>query len=305
MLQASGQVVYVNEPLNIRHSRGVLLRNPAACRYPYLTPENDAEYLHSFERLVRLDPPLWSAMRQGYWPADFSRAIKYSKDFLVGRIRGRRALLKDPLASFSMPWFIQRLGCDVAVIVRHPASVVSSHKHLGWTMDFDHLLRQRQLCQDWLGPFVEEMTEMLKSPKDVVGQTSLLWRIIYHVATEQKKKLPSIEIVRYEDLALDPVSQYSRLYSKLGLSMSEAARKAIERATSGASKRQSFAWSVSLTDATRTSFRPMDSRANVVNSKKNLSDEEMLRIRRLTEDVASLYYSDQDWPIKPAALTLK
>jgi hypothetical protein len=297
MLEASGHLTYVNEPLNPRHPAGLLLRRATSYRYLYITPENEAEYLDSFLSLLRLEPPLWNALRQGHWPADFPRAAKYCRDFLVGRIKGRRALLKDPLAAFSIPWFSQRLGCDVVAVVRHPASVVGSHKELGWKMNFEELLAQKQLCEDWLGPFLGEMNEMLTSPDDLVGQTSLLWRIIYHVVTEQKKRLPSIEVVRYEDLALEPMQEYERLYSKLGLPMSKAARRRIESATSGSSARQSFAWSVSLTDVSRTSFRQMDSRENVARRKKNLSDNEVSRIRSLTEDVAHLYYTDQDWTL--------
>jgi hypothetical protein len=297
MLQASGEVVYLNEPLNVRHPPGLLLRKPAAYRYQCITKDNEAEYLDSFLALLRLEPPFWSALRQGYWPGDFLRAAKYSKDFLLGRIRGRRALLKDPLAVFSIPWFSQRLGCDVVAVVRHPAAVVDSHKRLSWRTDFRDLLAQRQLCEDYLGPFVAEMKEMLKRPDDMIGNTSLLWRMVYHTLAEQKKRMRSIEVVRYEDLALDPVLEYQRLYLKLGLSMDDAARQTIENATSGNSRRQSFAWSVSVTDVSRTSFRPMNSRASVVSWKKSLSEEEVSRIRSLTEDVADVFYSDQDWAV--------
>ena len=295
MLQASGRTVYLNEPLNIRHPDGLFFRRAIACRYPYITRENEAEYLDTLQALLRLEPPLWRALRQTYWPGDLLRSLKYSTDLVVGGIRGQQALLKDPYAALSMIWFSQRLGCHVAALVRHPAAIVGSRKKLGWKTGFEHLLEQKQLCDEWLGPFVGGMKEMLQRPDDIIGQSSLWWRIIYYMVAEQKKLLPSIEVVRYEDLASEPLSEFERLYPKLGLPMSEATRVRIQCATSGQSEERSFTWSVSATNVSRTSFRPMDSRASATRWKRNLTPAELSRIRSLTEDVAHAYYSDRDW----------
>ena len=39
----------------------------------------------------------------------------------------------------------------------------------------------------------------------------------------------------------------------------------------------------------------LDSRANVDNWKKRLTEDEIDRIRKMTEDVSPLFYSDAEW----------
>lgn len=53
---------------------------------------------------------------------------------------GKRALLKDPFAVFSVPWFAKKLNCQIVITVRHPAAFASSLQRLGWNFDFKDLL---------------------------------------------------------------------------------------------------------------------------------------------------------------------
>jgi len=39
----------------------------------------------------------------------------------------------------------------------------------------------------------------------------------------------------------------------------------------------------------------LDSRANLANWKKRLTSEEIARIRKMTESVSHLFYSDNEW----------
>ena len=291
MLAASGSVVYINEPLNVRHPNGLLLNAGPRHRYEYITRENESEFLDSFRKLLQLGLPIWTTIWSRYSAPDRLRAIRYSGDFLAGRLRHRRPMLDDPFAVFSAEWFSTALNCQTVIIVRHPAAIVSSRKGLGWKIDFRDFLNQPLLMRDWLHPFRVEMETMLATPDDIIGQGSLLWRMIYYAVWETKRRFPWIHIVRHEDLSMNPVAEYARLYKQLGLHFSPRVQRTIECSTSGKVEAKAFSWS----GFSRTSFQPMDSRSNVKRWQQRLTSDEIARILELTRDIACLYYSDQDW----------
>ncbi len=73
----------------------------------------------------------------------------------------------------------------------------------------------------------------------------------------------------------------------LGLTFTERVRNVILNASS----------SENPTELSRKKVHSvkLDSRANVNNWKKHLSDDEITRIRKMTEDVSHLFYSDAEW----------
>jgi hypothetical protein len=61
------------------------------------------------------------------------------------------------------------------------------------------------------------MESALRNPADIVGQGSVLWRIVYGSIAEDQHRVLSMYVVRHEDLSLNPVREYSRLYEALGI----------------------------------------------------------------------------------------
>jgi hypothetical protein len=294
MLEASGTLVYINEPLNTRHPQGRMLRAPVTNRFQYISEANEDVFLEPFQETVRLRARFGGRLSASRSVSDALRAAKYSVALAHGRIRGRRALLDDPFAAFSADWFARRMGCQVVVIVRHPAAIIASRKQLGWRTDFSNMLRQPLLIRDWLHPFRDDMEAML-GRDDETAEGALLWRMVYHVVGECAKRNPNLRIVRHEDLSMDPVNEYRRLFRALELRFTASAQRAIERATTGSATDQGYTWSLSRTGVSRTSLRPLDSRANAYKWKSKLGNAEIARIRSLTDDVAAFYYSDSDW----------
>jgi Sulfotransferase family len=136
MLEASGALVYVNEPLNPQHPPG---RSPGVLRadvehaFQYISEENERDWLPAFRDTVRLRFHPLAELRRNHRPYDVARTAKYATGFGLGRLRGRRALLDDPYAVFAAPWLARRVGCRVVVTVRDPVATVSSWQRLGWT----------------------------------------------------------------------------------------------------------------------------------------------------------------------------
>ncbi len=284
MLAADLQTAYISEPLNVLHRAGVY-RAKVSHWYQYICDENENEYLPAFQELLEFDYHTLSEIRSIRSLRDFLRMGRDFTVFYNALMRGQRALIKDPFAVFSAQWFAKKLNCKVVVTVRHPAAFTSSLQRLGWSFDFNDLLDQPLLMRDHLEKYRDEMTSV--KTDDIIGQASLLWKMIYASVHSTRKLNPDLLTVRHEDLSRDPVNGYRDLYSKLDLDFSPRVQKFIENSSS----------SENPTELSRkkTHSVKLDSLANIKNWKKRLSEEDIKRIRKMTEDVSHLYYSDEEW----------
>lgn len=281
---AAGGFAYVSEPLNVQHRLGVMAA-PVRHWYQYITRENEAEFLPAFQKTLALRYGLLAEIKSLRSRRDLLRMGRDLGIFLWGGVTRRPALLKDPFAVFSLPWFMERLDCRVVVTVRHPAAFASSLKRLDWPFDFHDLLDQPLLMRDHLEPFRADMERT--PPGDIIGQAALLWRMVYRVVHFARQRFPTILVVRHEDLSLDPVGGFARVYESLGLAYTAKVQETIRASSSGENPGE-------LSRQKIHSVK-LDSRVNLENWKKRLSADEIARIRTTTEDVASLYYPDLDW----------
>jgi hypothetical protein len=286
MLNLSQRTAYISEPLNVLHRRGVLDLEVKHW-YQYVQNVKQAEFALAFRRMLKLRYKLGKEMLSLRSDRDLLRMMRDAFVFLRGRIARQRPLLKDPFALFSVPWFLDELGCEVVIVVRHPAAAVSSLKRLGWKFDFKDLLAQDKLMEDWLTPFRNEIEASINEESSLVEQGALLWRMLYHTAHQLKERYPAVRLVRHEDLSRQPLLEFEQLYLDLELPFSKHARRGIERATQATNPEE-----VSLRSIYATK---LDSLANLFNWKKRLTDEEILRIREITGDVAELYYAEEEW----------
>ncbi len=241
ILNASGRVVYVNEPLNPQHPPGRspgILRAQVDHRFQYICDENGAPFLHAYRDLVRLRYRLGAELAANHSPPDLLRAARHAAMFTHGRLTGRQVLVADPFAVFSAEWLARRLGFRVVVMVRHPLAVVGSRKRLGWAFDHDALLAQPLLVRDRLRPIADRWPGALAAPTGVVDGGARLWRLIYESVLDQRRAVPGMVVVHHEHLAADPVGGFARLYEKLGLPFHDRARRAVCAASSDANPEQ-------------------------------------------------------------------
>ncbi|MBN1148834.1 MAG: sulfotransferase domain-containing protein [Anaerolineales bacterium] len=285
MLAASNRVAYISEPLNVLHRPGVM-RAPVQHWYTYICAENEHDYLPALRQTIGFRYHTLAEIESLRSIKDALRMARDWSTFLTGKISRRRALLKDPFAVFSGPWFASRLDCQVVVIIRHPAAFASSLKRLDWRFDFGDLLAQTLLMNKWLEPFREDMEAAASAPQDIIGHAGLLWRMIYQVVSQYSDSLPQVRLVRHEDLSLDPIQGFGELYASLGLPFTKQARQAILE-SSGSDNPKELS---SRAHATR-----LDSQANLRNWRRRLSTEEIERLRRITASVAEQYYPAEDW----------
>jgi hypothetical protein len=284
MLAANAQTAYISEPLNVLHRPGVM-RAKVPLWYTYVTTDNEADYLESFHETLDYRyhlPAELASLRSGH---DLMRMCRDLSIFLRGRLLRKRPLLKDPFAIFSLSWFAQRLDCEIVVTVRHPAGFASSLKRLNWPFDFHDLLAQPLLMRDHLEPYRSRMESM--PTDDIIGQASLLWAMIYRSVRAACQKLPSVRVIRHEDLSVDPVPGFRELYVQMGLDFTPRVERRILESSSSENPAE-------LSRKDVHSVR-LDSRANLHNWKRRLGPEEIRRVRLMTEEVAHEYYPEVDW----------
>lgn len=266
MLCVSGRLIDVQEPLNTLNHLTVL-ETRVPFWYAYISESNEDRYLRAYRDAAgfRLHP-FWDLkrIRLGLHRDPYRLATRWGT-FLLGRVQGRRLLIKDPFAVFSLPWFSRRVGCQVVVVVRHPAAVVSSLKERGWRFDFADLLQQPYLMAERLRRYEGEMERALGNPDDVIGQGSLLWRMVYESVTEDQGLGLDIRVVRHEDLIAEPLREFQALYAYTHLPFTAKAQRIV------ASSAREAEWRERLTTA------------------------EMARIETLTQDVWPRYYEEGDW----------
>lgn len=283
MLAAGGQAVYINEPFSPIHRPGVYAARTTHW-YEYVCRDNEAAYVEAFRALLALRYGWGRELRALRSPRDVARMLRDGWRFAQGRLLGRRPLLKDPFAVFSVPWLVERWGVQAVALVRHPAAMVSSWLRLGWVLRPWRLWQQPLLVRDWLGPFADEV-EAARRADDPLIAAAVLWRVIYGVV-HQLQGRGLVHGIRYEDLALEPERTFGQLYAHLGLVYNRRARQSIRRSTQAKQAE---------TDPDHPHRVRLNSRQAVTAWKRRLDAEQVARIRRWTEPVARYFYTDEDW----------
>jgi hypothetical protein len=293
MLALGGGVAYLSEPLNA-YAPGPLISLTPAHQFQYIAPENEERFLKPFESLVALRYPWKNEVAAIRTPRDVRRILRRSRRFVQVSKGSSRPLLKDPFAFFSIPWFIERLASTPVVVVRHPASVASSMKRLGWVYDFKNLLGQPLLMDGLLAPYRREIETLSREPADSVTHAAVLWRIVYGTLPRFTDQFQNILVVRHEALSSSPVEQFGRLSRSLGLPFDEETAERIREFTDDRNPAE-------LDRADPHSVR-VNSRANIWNWQRRLTKDEVKLVREATEGVVELYYPG--FQADPSALTL-
>ncbi len=286
MLAASDETAYISEPLNVLHRSGVM-RATVPHWYQYINKNNGQDYEPAFKETLQLRYHPWLEIKSVRSTRDLLRMLRDWRIFFAGKKHRQRPLLKDPFAVFSIPWFYDTFDCQIVITVRHPAAFASSLKRLNWPFDFNHLLSQPMLMHDLLEPYRAQMLALVQQPQNIIDQASLLWCMVYKAIQTYREKLPDLLVVRHEDLSINPIGGFMRLYDQLDLHFTQDVRDAILGSTSSKNPKE----------LTRNKVHSvtLDSKANIDNWKRRLQKEEIKRIHDITSEVSRVYYSEESW----------
>ena len=212
--------------------------------------------------------------------------FRYLQSYLFSR-----PVLKDPLALFSAEQLADSFNMDVVVLIRHPAAIISSYKTLNWTHPFSHFLNQSALLEDHLAPFRSEVEDFTKKEHDIVDQAALLWKLIHFMIIKYQKTHPGWIFIRHKDLALDPIIGFQKIFARLNLPFSKHACRVI----------QNHIVKEQLPNSTDPYAIKQNPRQVITKWQKNLTSEEINRIRERVEEVSSAFYTDADWNPEPVS----
>ena len=282
MIAQVPSVRYIHEPFNISNWQ-------CACGidfeywFRYISQENEANfYQHfvhtfgpAFNRFNLLNVLIEMRATRRLRPLiNYARSLKAS-----------RVLIKDPLAIFSTEWLATKFDMDVIVVIRHPAAIVSSYKRLNWSHSFSQFLAQPLLMKDHLHPFEAEIRDFADNFYDIVDQAALLWKLIYYQVEKYQENHKNWLFVNYEELAHNPIDSFQTIFEKLNLEYTERVSQALHIHSN----------SINPVNSSDPYSIKRDSKQTILDWKKSLTSREIERIRTRVEDVASLFYSDDDW----------
>jgi hypothetical protein len=190
-------------------------------RKQYLRPEDRREEFLRPARMI-----LSGALKNHYW-ADLldSRYIpvwRVRKDLrknktrdwamhLDGRFATGRRLIKDIRVNLMLGWLRANFpGMPIVFLLRHPCAVVYSKMKLGWRPLLDDFLSQRELVEDFLEPFENE----IRSVRTDFERHVFSWCVENYVPLKQLRR-GEVYLAFYENLCEDPEGEVRRLFGFL------------------------------------------------------------------------------------------
>jgi hypothetical protein len=281
MIASHWRVKYYSEPFNPEHADC-----PTCVYFHYMTPEDEPRFIAYLKPAFQL---------RSLGESGTSRLKSHHTAWRLGKSAcrstfcrlGGRPLFKDPMALLSAEWLAHRLGTETIVLIRHPAAFASSLKRLNWHFPFADFLGQTRLMEDHLEVFRGAIEQFAHNPPDIVDQSILLWRILHSVIQRYRSRHPDWRFVRHEDISVQPMEEFGKLFRALGLSFTPRVARTITEYTDGDNPAEAMEGVVHQLKR--------DSRGNIWNWTHRLSRDEILRIRSGTEDVAQHFYAPSYW----------
>jgi Sulfotransferase family len=290
MLTTSSQFYYVHEPFNPGFRPGCGICNIKFNRHQtYITEENEKKYYQPIKQMIEGKYNLPAAILACRGINEVKKKWRQNKEFLRYRRLRMFPLIKDPIALMSAGWLGRRFDINVIVMIRHPGAFAASMKRLNWGFDPSKwALSQPLLLRDYLSPLEEELRQLKDSKTDIVGQTALLWKILYFVVSKYKEEYPHWIYLRHEDISRDPLVQFEKLFGTLGLNFTDEVRGKILEYSNESNPSHSTGVDKLL---------KLNSKKVISHWKNVLPIQEVKRIKSIVEDVSKYYYSDGDWEL--------
>ena len=220
-------------------------------------------------------------------PSACLQAARVARSCRQSRTRNWRPVLKDPIAVFSAEWLADTFAMDVLVLVRHPAAFAASLSRLDWRFDFTNLRSQPSLMSTDLAPFADEIEAAARRPPDPITGAALLWKSIYATVDRYRRERPHWMFLRHEDLSADPSNGFGAICRHTGIALPGAVADMVRRSTSPENP----------IDAPRGVPHAVmrDSRRIARTWRQRLDACEVGLLRASVEDVASRFYTDEEW----------
>lgn len=199
-------------------------------------------------------------------------------------------LYKEPAAIFSSEFLHEQMGARIIILIRHPAAVIGSMKSHDMNLHFSVFKNREMYNTFYLEPFRKEIDFFAgKGNGDIIEKGILIWNMVYHRIIQYQNSHRDWYFVRHEDLSLNPVAEFEKMFEYLELPFSQKIEKKILFDT------QKPGDSVQVIRKGGSPFGLRDSKDNIRYWKKRLSGDEIAVIKEKTCSIWRHFYSDLDW----------
>lgn len=269
---------YVFEPFNIGIKRKY---SPLTYWFEFIDDDTSIEhqkkvanYINSFCTVFHINTI------KGLMEVNSLKNLYYYLKDIMNCLFSERTILKDPIAIMSAEWIYKNYNIDIIVLIRHPAAFVASLKVKNWKFDFNQYKNQHGLMNKYLTNYKDVINEYSNNKKDGIDQGILLWNIIYDtIAYYQSKYGDKWYFVRHEDLSINPIAEFEKMFSKINLTLDADVENYIKKTTN---------------DSNQAGLK-RNSAKNIKTWKNRLSNDEIHRIKIGTKDVWKKFYTEDDW----------
>lgn len=226
-------------------------------------------YLRPGDSDAYFEYTLNAAFRGHFW-----RGCGFSPGASGRFCRPPRILVQEAAAFLSVEWVAARWQPEVIILLRHPAAHVAAIRAAGQEAQERarlHLLLANPALRE--GPLAP-LRDRLAAIEEPLEAAAACWGIRTSVVLEASLRHPDWTVLRFEDLARDPLAGLRGFFERFGLTWSEdlARRLRTQARPGGPLRPQAGDWRALLTAAERA------------------------RIRRLLEPFALPVYADPaDW----------
>ena len=276
-------IKYIHEPFNVSHPNNAI----GLKLYKWFTfaptsiQKKDIE--DSFDKLMFSTPLHRAIQASRVARLDAKFPLRFCKHLLMNLFIRHRFLIKDPIALLSAGWLHEMYDLQVVCMIRHPLGFVGSLKKAGWVpKTFTDFKDQEALMQSWLKPFKDRVNIFCEKPGDIIEHACLFWNILHFAIMDYQKRYSSWLFVKYEDIAMHPISVFQRIFDYLKLPMSDTIQRYILRYTSEKNP----------ANAENTQYQPRNSKKNLDTWKERLTAQEIKQVMIATRDISAELYGD-------------
>ena len=194
-------------------------------------------------------------------------------------------LIKDPICLTAVEWIHKRWKSKNVFLIRHPAAFVSSLLRLNWRFNFENFIKQPELINRFLKPYESDINS---PPEDFISEASLIWLCTTKIIIDYQEIYPNWIYIRHEDLSYNPIKEFKLLFKKLELPYTSKVKRLIKATSHHTNPSE-------VSDKSKVHQLQRNSRENIKNWKKRLTNKEIKKIRDMTEHISNKFYSDKDW----------
>lgn len=280
VIESSGYINYITEPLNpqLRLNKIIFNSNKFNLWFPAIEHLNQSNYLKGYNDLFNYKWLSFTNISLSGLLYLIKMRISFSKK--------KTFLLKDPIALFSSEWIYKKFNSKNIILIRRPEAFVSSLKKNNWSFDFNNLLKQPEFIEKHLSNYKDDITKManLKDP-DIITQGILLWNISHSYILNLKNNNPNWYFVTHEELSLNPMDNFKKIFQYLDLDFNEKVQSFIKRSTSADNQ----------TERNDKEIHQLNrnSKKNIFSWRNRLSEFEIKTIQNNTKIISSKFYNNQ------------